>query len=475
MNNDLHKKELKLYNTLTRSKEVFKPIIDNKVKMYTCGPTVYNFAHIGNLRSYVFPDILKKLLTFLGYEVNQIINFTDVGHLVSDADEGADKIEKAAAETGKTAWEISEFFAQVFQQDIKALNISNPSKFTYATKYIDEQIDMVKTLEEKGFTYNTSDGVYFDTSKFNDYGKMAKIDIDGLDEGLRVDFKEKRNKTDFALWKLSPIDQQRQMEWESPWGKGFPGWHIECSAMINAELGTHIDIHTGGTDHIPVHHTNEIAQSEGANGKKFVNYWLHGAFLVLDKNAKMSKSQGNFIGLKELINENFSPIAYRYMTLTSHYRNFLTFSPDILKSAQTAYFNLKRHIKNLSENQSSKGNEKSLEYDNKILDSFLDDMNVPKAIGFIWELVQDNEIGSIEKLQIINKYDQILSLNLTDSSDLPELNFEIPDNVKELAEQRWQVRLAKDFKESDRLRDEIHSLGFEVKDSKQGYELVPLN
>lgn len=467
-------KELRLYNTLTRTKEVFKPINDNFIKMYTCGPTVYNYAHIGNLRSYIFPDILKKLLTFIGYEVKQIINFTDVGHLVSDADEGADKIEKAAAETGKSAWEISEFYAQVFKKDIEALNITFPSKFTYATKYIEEQINMVKTLEEKGLTYNTSDGVYYDTSKFQDYGKMAKLDVEGLDEGTRVDFKEKRNKTDFALWKLSPEDQQRQMEWESPWGKGFPGWHIECSAMIFAELGQHIDIHTGGTDHIPVHHTNEIAQSEGASGEKFVNYWLHGAFLVLDKNMKMSKSEGNFIGLKELLEENFSPIAYRYLNLTSHYRSFLTFSPDILKSAQTAYFNLKRHIKNISEKNDSKGLEKATVFDEKIIDALLDDMNVPKAIGFIWELVQDNEIGSKEKLEIISKYDQILSLNLNDFSDLPELNFEIPDNVKKLAEERWSVRLAKDFKESDRLRNEIHALGFEVKDSKQGYEIVPL-
>lgn len=468
-------KELKIYNTLTRKKEIFTPISDNFVKMYTCGPTVYNYAHIGNLRSYVFPDILKKLLTFLGYEVKQIVNFTDVGHLVSDADSGDDKIEKAAAEKGQSAWEISEFFAEVFKKDIHALNISFPSKFTYATKYITEQINMVKSLEEKGYTYNTSDGVYYDTSKFKDYGKMAKLDVEGLDEGLRVDFKEKRNKTDFALWKLSPEDQQRQMEWDSPWGKGFPGWHIECSAMIDAELGKKIDIHTGGTDHIPVHHTNEIAQSEGANGEKFVNYWIHGAFLVLDKDKRMGKSEGNFIGLQELIDEKFSPLAYRYLTLTSHYRNFLTFSFDILKSAQTSYFNLKRHIKTLSEENSSKGTDKAESFNQKILDSLLDDMNVPKAIGLFWDLVQDNEIGSKEKLEIINTYDAILSLNLTDFSDLPELNFEVPEEVKTLAEQRWQVRLEKNFQESDRLRKMIHELGFEVKDNKQGYEIVPLN
>ncbi len=468
-------KQLKLYNTLTRKKEIFEPISFNKVKMYTCGPTVYSYAHIGNLRSYIFPDILKKLLIFLGYEVNQVINFTDVGHLVADSDDGDDKVEKAASERGESAWEISKFYAEVFKKDITALNISFPSKFTYATEYIEQQIEMVKTLEEKGFTYNTSDGVYYDTAKFKDYGKMAKLDIDGLDEGLRVDSKEKKSKTDFALWKFSPKDSLRQMEWDSYWGKGFPGWHIECSAMINAELGKKIDIHTGGTDHIPVHHTNEIAQSEAYNGEPFVNYWIHGAFLVLEKDKRMGKSEGNFIGLQELVDEKFSPLAYRYLALTSHYRNYLNFSYDILKSAQTAYFNLKKHIKGLTEKVNNSDN-KDNSYDEKILDSLLDDMNAPKAIGVIWDLVQDNELNNNHKLEILRKYDTILSLNLLDFSDLPEhnQNFQIPSEVEALAQERWDFRLQKNFSESDRLRKMINEKGFDIKDSKESYKIVPI-
>jgi cysteinyl-tRNA synthetase len=464
--------ELKLYNTLTRTKEIFQPLKAGEVKMYTCGPTVYNYAHIGNLRSYVFPDILKKVLSHIGYKVTQIINFTDVGHMTSDADTGDDKMEKAAAERGQNAWEISEFFAETFKKDMQELNISFPAKFTYATKYIPEQIDMVRTLEAKGFAYTTSDGIYYDTSKFADYGKMAKLDVEGLDEGSRVDFKEKKNKTDFALWKFSPADQKRQMEWETPWGKGFPGWHIECSAMIFAELGTHIDIHTGGTDHIPVHHTNEIAQSEAASGEKFVNYWLHGAFLVLDQDKRMGKSEGNFIGLQELIQEGFSPRAYRYLTLTSHYRNFLTFSSDILKSAQTAYFNLKKQVKAAQEDNTVKNYEKAENYSQKILDALLDDLNVPKAIGVVWDLLHDNEVGGKNKVEVLEKYDQIFSLNLFDFSDFPGAATEVPEIVLELGRQRWQARLDKNFAESDRLRGLIRENGFEVRDSKDGYEIV---
>ncbi len=466
--------ELKLFNTLSRTKEIFKPINDPNIKMYTCGPTVYNYAHIGNLRSYIFPDILKKLLTYIGYDVRQIINFTDVGHLTNDADIGDDKIEKAAAEKGQTAWELSKYYAEAFKKDITALNISFPSKFTYATEYIQQQIDMIKTLEQKGFTYLTSDGVYFDTQKFPDYGKMAKLDIEGLDEGLRVDFKDKKNKTDFALWKLSPSDQQRQMEWDSPWGKGFPGWHIECSAMIFSELGSHIDIHTGGTDHIQVHHTNEIAQSECSAEGQFVNYWVHGAFLVLDKDKRMGKSEGNFIGLQNLIEEGFYPLAYRYLTLTSHYRSFLSFSPDILKSAQTSYFNLKKLIKSASEKNDNLNNEKAISYAKKIIDSLLDDMNVPKAIGIMWDLVQDNEIGGKNKVDIIANYDQIFSLNLLNFSDFPELQIEIPQEIVDLANQRWDVRQKKDFQESDRLRKVIQSKGFDIKDSKDKFDIVPI-
>ena len=275
--------DLYLHNTLSRQKEKFIPIEPGKVKMYCCGPTVYNYQHIGNLRTFFFEDILKRVLLYNGYEVYHVMNITDVGHLVSDDDEGEDKMEKGAQREGKTVWEIADYYTGVFKKDIKLLNIIPPDVYSKATDYIQEQIDMIKCLEEKGFAYVTSDGVYYDTSKFPTYPDLAKLDIKGLQEGKRIEFsEEKRNITDFALWKFSPKDSERQMEWDAPWGKGFPGWHIECSAMSKKFLGPHFDIHCGGIDHIPIHHTNEIAQSEACNGEKYVNYWLHGEFLIED-------------------------------------------------------------------------------------------------------------------------------------------------------------------------------------------------
>ncbi|GIW21026.1 MAG: cysteine--tRNA ligase [Candidatus Sericytochromatia bacterium] len=468
------KKELKLYNTLSRTKEIFIPIEPDIVKIYTCGPTVYNYAHIGNLRSYIFPDILKKLLKFLGYNVKHIINITDVGHLTSDSDSGDDKVEKEAMKQGKSAWEISRFFANAFIEDIKLLNIELPYKFTYATDYINEQIKMVKILEEKGYTYKTEDGIYFDTSKFSEYGKLARLDLEGLEEGIRVDIKDKKNKTDFALWKFTPKKQKRQMEWESPWGKGFPGWHIECSAMIFAELGSHIDIHTGGTDHIPVHHTNEIAQAECTSGEKFVNYWLHGAFLVLDKNQRMGKSEGNFIGLRELVKQNFLPMSFRYLALNTHYRHFLTFSLDILKSTQNAYLNLKKLIKSEFDREVETDVSEVSIFDKLILDALLDDLNTPKAIGLIWEMLQDKNINKNDKINIIRKYDNILSLNLLDFSDLEKKEIKIPDEVIQLAQKRWNEKLNKNFEEADNIRKVIFEKGFEIRDFKDKYEIYPI-
>ncbi len=463
---------LTLFNTLSRSKESFVPITPGEVRIYTCGPTVYNYAHIGNLRSYVFPDLLKKLLQRLGYEVRHIINFTDVGHLTSDQDAGDDKVEKAAAETGRSAWEISKFYAEAFKRDIELLNIAFPTRFTYATEYIPQQIDLVSQLESKEMTYNTADGVYYDTSRFETYGKLAKLDLDGLNEGQRVSAEGKRHKSDFALWKFSPADQQRQMEWESPWGKGFPGWHLECTAMIFAELGQSIDIHTGGTDHIPVHHSNEIAQAEAATGEKYVNYWLHGEFLVLDSERRMGKSEGNFLTLQTLLDEGFSARAYRYLTLMSHYRSFLTFSFEALKSAQTAYFKLKRLIQGLNQGE-SQGADLAADYDRRLLDALCDDLNAPKALGLIWELVQDKAVGGKEKLELLRHYDGILSLSLMDFTDFPELVIEVPAEVLELARQRWEHRLNRNWAESDRLRDEISARGFVVRDAKDNYEVVP--
>lgn len=467
--------QLTLFNTLSRSKEVFVPLTPGQVKMYTCGPTVYNYAHIGNLRSYIFPDLLKKLLLQLGYSVQHIINFTDVGHLTSDEDLGDDKVEKAAARLGKSAWEISRFYAEAFQQDLQALNIAFPTRFTYATEYIPQQIDLVQQLEAKGLSYTLPDGVYYDTAGFADYGQLARLDIEGLNEGARVSAEGKQHKTDFALWKFSPPDQQRQMEWDSPWGKGFPGWHLECTAMIFAELGQTIDIHTGGTDHIPVHHTNEIAQAEGATGQKFVNYWLHGEFLVLDQERRMGKSEGNFITLQTLLEQGFSARAYRYLALTAHYRHFLTFSEEALKSAQTAYFKLKRLIQKLdaSEQQGAEAAEAAYE---QMLTALCDDLNAPKALGQIWELVQSKEIGGQPKISVLQRIDQVLSLDLFDGADLPENNAaEIPAAVQELARQRWEARQARDFARADQLREALAEAGYAVKDAKGAYELVALD
>ncbi len=353
---------LKLYNTFSRKKETFKPLKDKRVGLYSCGPTVYSYQHIGNLRSYIFSDILKRVLSYDGYKVKQVMNITDVGHLTSDADEGEDKIEKAARKEGKTAKEISEYYWKVFRQDFKKLNISEPDIWCKATDHIKEQIALIKKLEEKGFTYKTGDGIYFDTSKFKDYGLLSRLKKEGLKAGKRVEMKDKKNPTDFALWKFSEKPGLRQQEWQSPWappgvqGKvmGFPGWHTECSAMSMKYLGEYsggehcrtIDIHTGGEDHISVHHTNEIAQSEAATGKKFVNFWLHGAFLTF-KGEKISKSKGGLYTISDLEEKGFSPLAYRYLCLTAHYSSKLDFSLETLKASQNALEKLYQRIKEI--------------------------------------------------------------------------------------------------------------------------------
>jgi len=343
---------IKLYNTLTRKKEAFKPIKKDQVGIYTCGPTVYSYQHIGNLRSYIYPDILKRALLYNNYKVKHIINITDVGHLTSDSDTGEDKMEKAAKKEGKTAEQIAEFYFKAFESDLNKLNVLPPTKWTKATAHIKEQIALIKKLESKGYTYKTSDGVYFNSSKFKTYGELINTGLKkglvrglkkGLKAGFRVPMGEKKNPTDFALWKFSPQNEKRQQEWESPWGIGFPGWHIECSAMSMKYLGEHFDIHTGGEDHVPIHHTNEIAQSEAATGKKFVNYWLHNAF-IKSQGEKISKSTGGLYTLSELQDLGYSPMHFRYLTLLTHYRKPLNFSLENLDSAKNAYERLKRKI-----------------------------------------------------------------------------------------------------------------------------------
>ena len=469
---------LKLFNTLSRTKEEFVPIEPGKVRMYSCGPTVYNFMHIGNLRTFFFEDILVRVLKYNGYEVKYIMNITDVGHLVSDSDEGDDKMEKSAKQLGKSVWDIAQFYTDAFLNDIKRMNILPPDKYTKATDYIRQQIDMVKCLEEKGYTYITKDGVYYDTSKFPDYGKLARLDIKGLQEGARVEFSdEKKNITDFALWKFSPKDKKREMEWESPWGEGFPGWHIECSAMSKAELGDHFDIHASAIDHIPIHHTNEIAQSEACNGVKYVNYWIHGDFLDMGSE-KMSKSLGNFVTLQTLIDKGYDPLDYRYFLLMAHYRKKLKFSNEAMEAARSGYKNLKNRINNLRAKGQLNGDaidDISVgEWRNKFLNVINDDLNMPEAMAVLWDMLRDGKLSSAEKLNLAYDFDRIFGLEL-DVIKEETTGMEIPDEINSLAGQRSEAKKNKNFKLADELRDRIREKGFDILDKKDGTEIKKIN
>ncbi|MEM4703341.1 MAG: cysteine--tRNA ligase [Candidatus Pacearchaeota archaeon] len=446
---------LKLYNTLTRKKEIFKPIKNGQVSMYTCGPTVYWYQHIGNLRAYIFADILKRVLIFNGYKVKHVINITDVGHLTSDQDEGEDKIEQAAIKEKKTAKEITSFYFKVFHDDLKKLNILEPDAWPKASEHIKEQLELIKKLEKKGFTYKTSDGIYFDTSKFKEYGKLARLKVEKLKAGARVKVGEKRNKTDFALWKFSKEPGKRQQEWPSPWGLGFPGWHLECSAMSMHYLGETFDIHTGGIDHIPVHHENEIAQSEAATGKKFVNYWLHENFLT-SKGEKVSKSTGGLYTLKDLEEKGFQPLVYRYFVLTAHYRKPLNFSLEILKNTKKSYERLKNIVSELKDDK--KENKKYLK---EFKEAINDDLDTPKALQILWNLVRDKTAEG--KLRTIEKIDKIFALDL-----LKKQYIEIPKEVQKLVEERERARKRKDWKLADDLREKIKNKGFTIDDTPEG-------
>ena len=380
--------KLKLYNTLTRKKEIFRPIKNKRVGIYTCGPTVYSYQHIGNLRSYVFADTLKRVLLYNGYKVKHVMNVTDVGHLTSDADTGEDKIEKAAQKEHKTAKEITNYYWKIFRDDFKKLNIIEPSIWCKATEHIKEQIELIKKLEKNGYTYKTSDGIYFDTSKFKNYGELAQLKKQKLQAGKRIELGEKKNITDFALWKFSPSTSsgqaKRQQEWDSPWGIGFPGLHIECSAMSMKYLGEHFDIHTGGIDHIPIHHTNEIAQNEGATGHKVVNFWIHGNFLT-SKGEKVSKSTGGLFTISELEKMGFKPLAYKYLVFTAHYRAPLEFSLKNLQKARESYERLKNII---NENKNKMVDVKHLKEFEKAINN---DLDMPRALSIVWKMIRDKK------------------------------------------------------------------------------------
>lgn len=451
-----------LYNTKTRKKQIFSPIRDGEARMYHCGPTVYNYAHIGNLRSYVFADTLRRMFEWNNFTVKQVINITDVGHLVSDGNDGEDKMQKGAKREGKTAWDVAKFYEAEYKKDLEMLNIrTEGTHFPRATEYIQEQIDLIQTLENKGYTYKISDGIYFDTSKFEHYADFAKLDIKGMQEGARVAVNdEKKNPTDFALWKFSPSDEKRDMEWESPWGVGFPGWHIECSAMSEKLLGTPFDIHTGGIDHIPVHHTNEIAQSECADGHEYVHYWMHGNFLNI-KDGKMAKSGENFIRLQTLIDRDITPLAYRYWLLTSHYRSSIDFSFEAVEAAQTALNRLYDTYLSLG-TVSGEINKIVIE---KCKESVDDDLNTAQVIAQVWEYLKSTDSNENKKATL-DELDKVLGLQF--AAQKKEI---IPADVVALAEARLLARTNKDWAESDRLRGEIEAKGFSVKDIAEGYKI----
>jgi len=464
---------LQLFNSKTRKKELFTPLNpDSVVSLYTCGPTVYDYAHIGNLRTFLFEDVLRRTLEWEGYAVRQVMNITDVGHLTDDADSGEDKMEKGARREKRTVWDIAKQYTDAFIADTVALNILPPTERPRATDYIPQQIEMIAVLEKKGFTYTTSDGVYFDTSRFPAYGKMARLDVAGLEEGARVEKNaEKRNATDFALWKFSPTGEgvaQRAMEWESPWGVGFPGWHIECSAMAKALLGETIDIHCGGVDHMPVHHTNEIAQSEAANGVEFVHTWMHGEFLLINE-GRMGKSEGNFITLSTLREKGFDPLAYRLFVLGAHYRSKLNFTWDTLKKSQTAVDKLI-----YTASQWDAPTEEHSHLIEKFETALEDDLNMPQAMAVVWELVK-SDLSSGEKAATLYAFDLVLGLDIEKRAG--SLRTKIATAGKELndlLERRATARAAKDYATSDSIRNQIATMGFVVEDTPEGTMLRPV-
>jgi cysteinyl-tRNA synthetase len=442
-------------NTLSGKIEKFRPIIEGKVGMYNCGPTVYGKPHIGNLRAYIFADLIKNTLIYNGYSVHQVINITDVGHLVSDSDEGADKVEEQAKKEHLDAQVITQRYTQDFMNALTALNIDvSTIEFPKASEHIQEQIDLIKELETKDFTYITSDGVYFDTSKFPAYGELGHIDIEGLKEGARVEANtEKRNSTDFALWKFSK--EKRQQEWESPWGVGFPGWHIECSAMANKYLGTTFDIHTGGVDHIPTHHQNEIAQSVCAHDAPLANYWLHVNHITID-GRKISKSIGNTLYLEDLISKNISPAAYKYWLYTSHYSTLSNFTIESVQAAQIGLQKIISFIGQIKEEGSI-----DTTYKEKFTSYINEDLNTSKAIALIFDLLKDDSISAKDKKSTILDFDKVLKLQLNKKEETPE----IPTQVIELAQRRKAARDNKDFALADALREEIEKVGYTIKDT----------
>lgn len=458
--------QLRFYNTFTRKKEDFVPVKPHQAGIYSCGPTVYKYAHIGNLRAYMFMDELRRVLEYNGYKVKSVMNITDVGHLVSDADDGEDKMSKSAHETGKTPLEIASFYTDQFMKDIDALNIKRPTVCPKATDNIPEMIAVVQSLLDKGYAYETEDGIYFSVEKFPDYGKLSGINLADQRHGARVEVNSfKRHPVDFALWKKAAPNHLQQ--WDSPWGKGFPGWHIECTAMSKKYLGEVFDIHTGGVDHIPIHHENEIAQAECWLGHPAVHYWMHSEFMLID-GGKMSKSLGNTYTISDLVAKGYSPVVFRYFCLNVQYRQKINFTWEAMDAAKAAYNKLCAQL--VSHKNSPARTEKSIldDFHNKFEEAINDDLNIPLAIGVLWTMLKLPKSCDVYKLAL--DFDRVFALDF-DKVKEEKKEIVIPDNVRQLAETRLQARKAKNWAESDRLREELSALGYSVKDTADGYEL----
>lgn len=465
---------LRLYDTYTRQLRPFTPLNAAEVGLYACGPTVYHYAHIGNLRTYIFEDILRRVLEMNGHTVKHVMNITDVGHLTSDADTGEDKLEKASVRTGKSVWDVADYYTEVFKQDLHALNVLEPTIWAKATDHIGEQIDFVVELEKRGFTYRTNDGIYFDTSKLPQYGALARLSLEGQQEGHRIAVGAKHRASDFALWKFSR-GEQRQMEWDSPWGVGFPGWHIECSAMSTKYLGEHFDIHVGGEDHVPVHHTNEIAQNEARFGRQPANFWLHGAFLKVasrgsevdseDEPQKMSKSKGDFLTLSVLKERSIDPLAYRYLALTAHYRTQLVFSWEALAGAAQALQRLRTAVYDLGAPTQVDTNAFA-----RFQEELNHDLNTPRTLAVLWEWLKGDAAPGVKKATLL-AVDNVLGLDL---ANWKPAELEVPWDVQQLLEARKGARAEKDWAQSDSLRDQMVTLGYAVKDTPEGQLLSPV-
>ncbi|MFQ6726895.1 MAG: cysteine--tRNA ligase [Alphaproteobacteria bacterium] len=470
--------QIRLYNTMSRKVEDFKPITPNHVGFYSCGPTVYHYAHLGNLKTMVHNDILKRMFLANGFNVRHVMNITDVGHLTNeDDDSGEDKMEKGAARDNKSVWDIAQYYLDEFLRDMDALNNMRPTDMPRATEYINEQIELIQKLEELGYTYEIpGDGIYYDTSKFADYGALTGGSLSGQRAGARVEYNDaKRNPTDFALWKYSPKDVKRQMEWDSPWGIGFPSWHTECCVMSMKLLGNHFDIHTGGEDLSRVHHTNEIAQSEPIVGKPWVHYWVHFGFLLDKSGEKMAKSKGEFLGMNALRERNIAPIIYRYWVLLGHFQSQMAFSFDALNAAESGYKNLVRKIADLMNNKDgSVDKEVYQQWHDKILAPVSDNLKTAEGLVVFQDLLKDKTVNNATKLALVEFVDDLLGLQfMAHAQKLHDLeSVAAPTEIQEMAQKRVEAKKSRDFATADALRNQIDAAGWTVMDTQDGFKLV---